>query len=109
MNPRGERGCMLRRYFVLGWVFGALFLFAYFVTMIVAFPIGFLFRSAEFTTARTITQIAANVAVVGFLVTGAIVAVAAALQPGGWGRKILYVIPAVLLGVALVGLILNLL
>lgn len=89
-------------------LFTALLLFAYFGTSILAGPIEFLYgRTPGFSTVSSIAHIAALLAGIGFLVTSAIVVVPTALQPAGWGRKLLYVLPAYFLGLMLVGVLLN--
>lgn len=90
-------------------LFTALLLFAYFGTSILAGPISFLYgRTPGFETVSSIAQIAAVLAGIGFLVTSAFVVIPTALKPASWGRKLLYVLPAYLLGVLGVGVLMNL-
>ena len=99
---------MLRRYLVLGLVFGVLTLLAFFVTTLLSGPVGFLFSNAAgFASSRNVAQIAVLLAGAGLLVAAAVVAVPTALQPAGWGRKLVYVLPLYLLGLTLIGILLS--
>ena len=93
---------------MMAFGFTALFLLAFVGTTVVG---GFAFGrvAGVVRTLRTVAQILGGLAVVGFLVSMARIAVAAALQPGSWPRKLLYVLPAYGLGFTLTGVILALL
>jgi hypothetical protein len=69
---------------------------------------GTLFDSlAAAGTLLIVASIAGNLAALSFIVTGGLIAVRVALQPGGWGRKLLYVLPLVCVGLLLVGVVLQ--
>lgn len=87
----------------------ALLLFVFFVTAGLSAPVAFLYRNAPaLSTAITVGQMAAGLAGICVFVGAAILAVSTALQPSGWARKWLYVLPALSLGFLLVGVILYL-
>lgn len=92
----------------LALLFTALFLFAFGATTVVSrFALG---NAAGFSALlRNVAQIVALLAAVAFVVSTAIVAIRAALQPGDWKRKLLYVLPAYFLGFTFAGVILALL
>lgn len=90
-------------------LFTALLVFAFFGTNVLSGPIEFLYsRAAGFTTFQSIAQIAAQLSALGLFIAAAIIALAAALKPARWARKMLYVLPGVFLGLALVGVIMML-
>lgn len=92
---------------MLGLLLAVLSLVAFLGTTVVSMPVGFLYRNAAgLSAARTTAQIAAGVAALGLLVTMFIVAVPTALQPASRARKLLYILPAYLLGLLLVGVLL---
>lgn len=83
-------------------LFTALFLIAFMATIVVGrFSLG---NAAGLSSLlRNVAQIAALLAAVAFFVSAAIVAVRAALQPGDWKRKLLYILPAYFLVFTLIG------
>ena len=87
-------------------LFTALALLAFFATTFLSGMIDFLYRDATgLSTTRNVAQIAALLATVCVFITGFIVAISAALRPTSRLRKLLYVIPALLLLFTLVGII----
>jgi mono/diheme cytochrome c family protein len=56
---------------------------------------------------RSVASIVGYLATLSFLVTGGFIAVRAALQPGGWGGKLLHVLPFFCVGLLLAGVILQ--
>lgn len=91
-------------------IFAALLLLAFAGTTAVSFPLWMRYRNASGLGAtRTIAQIAAGLAAVGFFVAAAIIAIPLALRPASRWRKLLYVLPAYMLGFTLIGLVLFLL
>ena len=91
-------------------LFTALSLLTYFGTTLASGPISFLYRNAPgLGVVRNLTEIAAWLAAAGLLVAAAIVAVQVALQPVGWLRKLLYVVPLCLLIFLVIGVISGLL
>jgi hypothetical protein len=91
-------------------LFTALSLLTYFGTTLASGPISFLYRNAPgLGMVRNLTQIVAWLATAGLLVAAAIIAVQAALQPVGWLRKLLYVVPLCLLIFLVIGVMSGLL
>jgi hypothetical protein len=85
----------------------ALLLIAFFGASLLGASISFLYGGVpSFSLVRSITQISASLAALVFLVASGMVAVAAALQPASWLRRLLYVVPAYLILLTLAGLIL---
>jgi len=75
-------------------LFTALAVLAFFATMVIGAPIEFLYRNATgLSTARNATQIIVLLAVIALFVSGLIIAIPTALQPGNWLRKVLYILP----------------
>lgn len=94
----------------LALIFTALTLLTFLGTTLASGPIGFLYgRTPGFNVASNVTQMAVLLAAACLFVAALIVAIPIALQSGSWSRKLLYVIPAYLLGVTLVGAIFSLL
>jgi cytochrome c551/c552 len=91
----------------LALMFAALFLLAFAGTTAAGFGISFRYAGAPgFVIARTAGLAAAGLAGLAVLAAAAVVGVAAALRPAGRWRKLLYVLPAYLLGFTLVGALL---
>ncbi len=87
-------------------LFSALAVLAFFGTTVISGPIDFLYRDAAgLTTARSAAQIIALLAVLVLFVSGLLIAIPTALQPGNWLRKALYVLPIYLLGFTLVAIV----
>ncbi|MEO8608169.1 MAG: heme-binding domain-containing protein [Chloroflexota bacterium] len=90
----------------LALLFGALALLTFFGVTFATGMIDFLYRDAPgLTTFRSIAQDAALLGAVGFFAAGFIVAVRAALQPGKWFQKVVYVLPLYLLLFTLAGVV----
>jgi hypothetical protein len=98
----------LKSSLTIALLFTALAVFTFFITGLLSLPIGFLYRDAAgLGTARSIAQFGAVLAAVGLVIASALVAIEVALRPGGWGRKLLYVLPIFLLGLTVIGGLLN--
>lgn len=90
------------------FLFTALALFAFFWTMVVGGPLAMMYRDvASIGTARTVANYAAVLGAACLFVAGLIVAIPVALRPGGWGHKLLYVLPIVLLAGTLLAFLVN--
>lgn len=88
----------------------ALLVLAFSGTNFITAPIWVVFqKAAGLETAKTVSEIAALVATACLFVTAVLIAIPTALQPGGWLRKSLNVLPAYLLGLTFAAVIANLL
>jgi len=86
----------------------ALLVLTFYGTSLVTFPIGFVFRrAAGLQTAQTIAQIAACATSACLFIAAVLIAIPTALQPAGWLRKAIHVLPAFLLGLTIAAVIAN--
>lgn len=86
----------------------ALLVLAFSGTNFITAPIWVVFQQAAgLETAKTVAEIAALVATACLFVTAVLLAIPTALQPGGWLRKSLDVLPAYLLGLTFAAVIAN--
>lgn len=91
-------------------LFTALAVLTFFGTVFISSTIDFLYRDASgLSSVRSVAQIAALLTGAVLWVAGLIVAVPIALQPGKWYRKLLYALPAFLLGFVLAAVLSSLL
>ena len=87
----------------------ALLILAFAGTNFLTLPIGFIFRNAAgLSTAKMIAELAALVTTVCLFIAGALVGIPAALEPAGWVRKSIKVLPIYLVGITLAAWIANL-
>jgi hypothetical protein len=91
----------------LSFLSAAVFVIALlFLTLLGGQRIGFLYGGvAGFSTVRSLAQWAGSLAALGLVVAAAMVTVSIALRPGNWLRKVLSVLPVLLLPFAVGGFV----
>ena len=86
----------------------ALLVLAFAGTNFLTVPIGSIFQNAAgLSTAKMIAELAALLTTLCLFVAAALVGIPSALEPAGWVRKSLKVLPIYLLGITLAALIAN--
>ncbi|HVU13815.1 MAG TPA: hypothetical protein VHD90_21205, partial [Phototrophicaceae bacterium] len=91
-------------------LFTTLVVLVYFGLALVSSPIDFLYRNtAGLSTARDIAQIVALLAALLVFITGLVIAIPTALQPGNLLQKLINVLPIYFLGFLLAGVVADLL
>lgn len=100
----------VRRYLVLSMLFTGLVLVGYFATFALAGQVTMLFRNAPgMALVTTIGQWSALATAACLFIGMALIATAASLMPGGWGRKLVLTLPAFFLAVLLIGAVMSVL